>query len=152
LNCLTCQKETKNPKFCSQSCAARLNNNLFPKRVKSLRQEKVATTLETHKCKYPLCSNLTHRAFCSRNCNTKYNVTEWRRRTKLRAIEYKGGQCIRCGYSKSPAALEFHHRDPAQKEFGIAGAGNCVAWEKLRSELDKCDLLCANCHREVEAS
>lgn len=105
------------------------------------------------KCQYHLCDNeLTGRQthFCSVKCKTKVNVVEWRRRTKLRAIEYKGGKCERCGYNKCPGALEFHHKNPSIKEFSIAASGNCKSWDKIQAELDKCDLLCANCHREVE--
>lgn len=63
------------------------------------------------------------------------------------AIEYKGGKCIVCGYNKSIRALQFHHLDPTQKDFGISGTTK--SFEKLKPELDKCVLLCANCHGEV---
>ena len=67
---------------------------------------------------------------------------------KLRAVEYKGGKCQRCGYSAYYGALEFHHRDPSQKDFTIGHVNR--KWDNIVAELDKCDLLCANCHREVE--
>lgn len=67
---------------------------------------------------------------------------------KLRAIEYKGGRCSICGYNKCIAALEFHHRDPTQKEFHW-GRMKCSTWNGIVTEIDKCDLLCANCHREI---
>ena len=69
---------------------------------------------------------------------------------KEECIAYKGGKCIRCGYSKCPAALEFHHRDPDEKEFKISSGFACtVNEEKVKQELDKCDCLCSNCHKEV---
>ncbi len=67
---------------------------------------------------------------------------------KKRAVDYKGGKCQNCGYSKCLKALEFHHRDPKKKRFTIARLTN-PEWSKIRKELDKCDLLCANCHREI---
>lgn len=76
-------------------------------------------------------------------------VSKWRRNLKKRAIEYKGSKCVRCGYSKCPAALEFHHTDPSQKDFGIGAHGHTRAWKYVKIELDKCELLCSNCHREV---
>jgi hypothetical protein len=57
-----------------------------------------------------------------------------------------GGKCSTCGYNKCDAALEFHHISD-NKEFVIAGAK--YGWEKLKPEIEKCILLCANCHREV---
>ena len=57
-----------------------------------------------------------------------------------------GPKCQRCGYDACIEALEFHHRNPKEKDptysfnWGI---------KKLKKELDKCDILCANCHREV---
>lgn len=66
-----------------------------------------------------------------------------------KAVEYKGGKCQICGYNKCFRALEFHHIDPKGKLFGVK-SGNTYSWEKVRAEADKCVLLCANCHREVE--
>lgn len=74
-------------------------------------------------------------------------VTSYHRRMKLKAIEYKGGKCQQCGYSKSPAALVFHHRDTTEKDFNIGS--RVVKWEVLEPELMKCDLLCQNCHHEL---
>jgi hypothetical protein len=67
---------------------------------------------------------------------------------KRRAVEYLGGECQICGYKRCLSALQFHHRDELEKEFNIGGSYN-RSWKSLRAELDKCDLLCANCHCEV---
>lgn len=68
---------------------------------------------------------------------------------KKKAILYKGGKCQKCGYSKCLAALEFHHRDPKKKSFAISKFFKSD-WALLVAEIVKCDLLCANCHREEE--
>ena len=75
-----------------------------------------------------------------------------RRRRKVRQIliEEAGGKCIRCGYDRYVGALQFHHRERSAKEFGLAERGLTHSLEKLRREAAKCDLLCANCHAEVE--
>lgn len=70
---------------------------------------------------------------------------------KLQAVAYKGGKCECCGYNKCVQALEFHHLDPNEKDFGIGSGGVTRSFEKLKVELDKCIMLCANCHREVHA-
>jgi hypothetical protein len=67
---------------------------------------------------------------------------------KRECIRYKGGKCQQCGYDKCQAALEFHHIDPSTKEFSL-GKFKCSSLEKVREELGKCVLLCANCHREA---
>jgi len=74
------------------------------------------------------------------------------RRKKLRemAIEYKGGKCQICGYNKCLQALEFHHLDPKGKDFPLSGSTK--SWDNIKKELDKCILLCANCHREIHAN
>lgn len=77
--------------------------------------------------------------------NAQY-VANWHRKAKLKAVEYKGGGCELCGYKKSIRALCFHHIDPTQKDFGISTGFR--KWESLRLELDKCQLLCMNCHAE----
>lgn len=67
------------------------------------------------------------------------------------AIEYLGGKCIRCGHQGWAATFEFHHRDPSKKEFQIS-SGNTNSWNSIKKEVEKCDLLCSNCHREVHYS
>ncbi len=76
-----------------------------------------------------------------------------KRRKKLReqARIYKGGKCIICGYNKYLGALDFNHLDPAKKKFGISMQGLTKSWKEIMKELDKCVLICANCHREVHA-
>lgn len=80
-----------------------------------------------------------------RNAKTYRYQKKRRRRVKAELIELRGGRCEECEYSVSLAALEFHHRDPATKEFGIGNFNG--SWERLLAEVEKCDLLCANCHR-----
>ena len=86
---------------------------------------------------------------CKR-CRTEAVV---RRRRKVKAIllAEAGGRCSNCGYHRCPAALEFHHLDPAQKSFGLSVTGPTLSLERMRAEARKCVLLCSNCHAEVEA-
>lgn len=64
---------------------------------------------------------------------------------KLRAIKMLGGKCQRCGYNKCIAALDFHHAIE-EKEFNISKY--METWSIIEKEIEKCVLLCANCHRE----
>lgn len=68
------------------------------------------------------------------------------RERKLMGIEYLGSKCQRCNGEFHPAIFEFHHKDPAEKEFSPSQALQ-QSWENFKMELDKCELLCANCHR-----
>ena len=83
-----------------------------------------------------------------RKCNVE-QVQRRRVKIKKLAVEYKGGSCEICGYNKYIGALEFHHKDPTQKDFSISRKGHTIAWSKVKKEIDKCQLLCANCHREL---
>ena len=85
-----------------------------------------------------------------RRYNIDY-VIKRRKLIRLKAVQHLGGKCSKCGYSKCKEALEFHHKIPSQKEFSIALKGHCRSWERVRAEIEKCDLLCANCHRELHA-
>ena len=76
-------------------------------------------------------------------------VKKRRKKLKQMAIEHKGGKCAACGYCKCVGALEFHHLNPSEKEFGLSTRGLTRSWEKTKAEVDKCVLLCANCHREA---
>ena len=61
-----------------------------------------------------------------------------------------GGACQICGYSRSIAALEFHHLDPSAKSFSVAERGLTRSLERARQEANKCLLVCSNCHAELE--
>ena len=65
---------------------------------------------------------------------------------KWKALKYKGGKCQTCGEDR-PATLCFHHRDPSQKELKLDGRSFANRkWDLIKEEVDKCDLLCHNCH------
>ena len=77
------------------------------------------------------------------------------RRKKIRqmAVEYKGGKCQLCDYDRCLDALEFHHYSPSQgKDFGISNKGYTRSWLRVKEELNKCILVCSNCHREVHVT
>jgi hypothetical protein len=66
---------------------------------------------------------------------------------KQKAVQYKGGCCNRCGeLFECLDVYDFHHRDPAEKEDSLNRLMNS-RWENIVPELDKCDLLCSNCHK-----
>ena len=75
------------------------------------------------------------------------SVIEWRKRTKMKLVEYKGGKCQFCGYNRCIKALDFHHINPLEKEFELTSVNR--KWDTLRKEADKCLMLCSNCHREI---
>lgn len=79
-------------------------------------------------------------------CFNKKSITR-RRSHKSRAVELLGGKCSICSYNKYIGALEFHHTDPTQKDMTVAGSGK--KWETIKKEVEKCILVCANCHREL---
>ena len=81
--------------------------------------------------------------------NRVRQVVYWRIKVKNKLVEYKGGKCEKCGYNRCIDALEFHHKDPNQKDFSIGGKS--WSFEKLKNEVDKCILVCANCHREIHS-
>ena len=87
------------------------------------------------------------RTYKDRREYNKAAVNKRRRKVKRLLVEYKGGQCEKCGYNKCVAALDFHHIDPLTKEFPLTGI--TYALSKMKAEADKCILVCANCHREI---
>ena len=86
----------------------------------------------------------------------KHEVNKTRQRLRLQAIKSRliaalgwEAKCMRCGYSRSILSLDFHHRDHTEKLFTINGAS--ISQDVL-AEAKKCDLICANCHREIHAN
>lgn len=97
---------------------------------------------------YKFFKNYLKNSYIEHTCTSaKYSKRNLYEKRKLEAFQYKGGmRCIRCGINTPIFGLyALHHRDPTQKEF---------QWEQMRSktleeikpELDKCDVLCHNCH------
>jgi hypothetical protein len=81
------------------------------------------------------------------NTKCKTCVTRLRRlRLKIKSVEYLGGKCVKCGYYKNIAALTFHHTEPNDKDFNISSHKHSKSWFEITKELDKCVILCANCH------
>lgn len=110
-------------------------------------------------------SSTTARKYCSERCKNLYvrpdgstrrarsikAVSKRRRNLKQLAVDYKGGKCSVCGYDRCNSCLDFHHIDPREKDFGISSKGLTRNWDAIKQELDKCVLLCRNCHGEVHA-
>lgn len=87
--------------------------------------------------------------YICKKCRNKVQK-EHHKINKEKAINLKGGKCSICGYSKCRNALEFHHVN--EKEYDMSKLLK-KSWkmnkEKILKELDKCMLVCSNCHREI---
>lgn len=86
-----------------------------------------------------------HKSICN-VCRTSNS----RKNKKLKAVGYMGGKCIVCEYDKCIAALHFHHIEPHEKEFGFS-SNMTKPFEVLQIELNKCIIVCSNCHSEIHA-
>lgn len=68
---------------------------------------------------------------------------------KYKAIQDKGGKCEICGESRL-ATLCFHHLDPSMKEIKLDGRTFAnLSSDRIQQEIDKCQLLCHNCHQVI---
>jgi len=110
------------------------------------------------KCAWHTCNEQTimgkngrQRKFCTSKCKNKYYVDRRRKKLKQMAVEHGGGGCQLCSYNKCTRALEFHHLDPAEKDFSLSATGTTKSWIRIKAEIEKCILVCANCHREIHA-
>lgn len=79
-------------------------------------------------------------------CNT-CGVAKRAKEMKQKLVDHLGGKCVKCGFSKTLEALQFHHVDSREKDFQISGNYN-RSFESLLTEVKKCILLCSNCHIE----
>ena len=93
--------------------------------------------------------------FCSLACKNKYHQSYESQKNrglarKLELVKAAGGRCAICGYHKNLAALAFHHTDPKTKDFKLdmRSLSNRTL-ESVQTELDKCFLICHNCHAEL---
>ena len=139
--------------FCSKSCAAKYNNKISTK--KSLKGkckscEKIISASKTFcssGCKKYFRSLLPKKSYKEKKEIHRVFMNSYRKKIKKMAIEYKGGKCEICGYNKCTRSLNFHHKIPSEKDFTISYV--TYRWEKIKNEIDKCILVCSNCHGEI---
>ena len=155
MNCPKCGKELDKSwqkKYCSRSCANSVANSFSPKRKPEGSCRECKKVIST---RFNYCSPECKKTFTERNRNIARKrrskaagiaVIAYRRRIKEKAVIYKGGKCQKCGYDKCIRALQFHHL--LGKDFSISDGGT-KSWEIVKTEIDKCELVCANCHAEI---
>lgn len=90
-----------------------------------------------------------YHSWCS-SCLHAYQINRWID-IKKKAIEYKGGSCRMCRMEFPYPAMQFHHLDPSQKDVSWTKL-RLRSWDRIALELDKCILLCANCHSVVHSN
>lgn len=94
-----------------------------------------------YKSKHP--SWNCHDSYC-KTCRLEYGVDR-RNLLKKMAVEYKGGKCVDCNIKSTQYCIyDFHHEND-DKEYNISGSSK--KFDSIKLELDKCILLCSNCHR-----
>jgi hypothetical protein len=98
--------------------------------------------------RYILYGTTTKRWRCIK-CDRSHTV-QGRKLRRNQIVTECGGKCQRCGYDHCFNALQFHHRDPAAKTIALSMTAFSKPLEILRAEARKCDLLCGNCHAELE--
>lgn len=93
------------------------------------------------------CQNLASKKYYQKNVGKmreRNNLTNQKRRESLRRL--KSNPCSDCGQTFPFYVMEFDHREPVQKEFNIADSIK-KSRDSFNRELQKCDLVCSNCHR-----
>lgn len=149
LQCQWCGKDfeakRRDAKYCGRACQNKAGRERARNGIK-------ATERICVKCnkKFTVKPNAYNRRYCY-ECVPQIpkSGAENRKIIKKWAVEYKGGKCCRCGYNKCIEALDFHHQDPKEKDFMLSDRNLILDWNIIKQELDKCILVCSNCHREI---
>ena len=162
MNCEKCGKEIDGSfgsgRFCSRSCAnSRIRTEELKQRV-SKKLKKIPDKFcfvckkKIHSKKYNICISCRYANAKNSRKNNKHYFGEYskiyRKNLKKEFVEYKGGKCQICGYNKCYKALHFHHINSSLKEFEISDK-SLSSLEKAKNELNKCMLVCSNCHSEI---
>lgn len=83
-----------------------------------------------------------------KNCRRKSKRLAYR----ISAAEYKNNECEICGLKRNTIddleIFDFHHKDKSNKSFELSDNIESKNWDIVKQELDKCVMLCANCHRK----
>lgn len=137
------------PKFC-KVCKIKLSRSNISNYCKKCKPKicSICEVLLTDKNSYHKTKDKLH-SYCKK-CFNSFCRDRWIKIKKW-CMELKGGKCIKCGYNKYYGALEFHHVEKKDKEFNFKKFRS-LKKEKLLKELNKCILLCSNCHKEEHAS
>ena len=151
LKCQQCGKEfeasRKDAKYCSGACGKKASRERISKGISS--KNKICA-----KCgkEFTIKNNAFSRRYCY-DCIPEIGNTGAANRKIIKkwAVEYKGGKCCKCGYNKCLDALDLHHLNPTEKDFNLSDRNLSLDWNEITPELDKCILVCANCHREIHA-
>lgn len=162
MNCLTCNQEIiptkfcKSKKFCSARCREKnwvLNNKERDKELK--RNWRNKTPALCKRCHHPIPSGERKNGvrFCSKSCRDeqKKENTQAQRKQIYRSYSQfkKDIGCEMCDYNRNGACLDFHHKNPAEKERRITAGLWQSNTELFAKERAKCILVCKNCHYEL---
>jgi len=129
------------------------NHNIYNKRENILPDRKICSRCKKDKLNSEFNKRKNRdyqfQSMC-KDCNSR-DRQDRQRIFKQECVDYKGGECQCCGYHACNSALDFHHIDPEIKSFGIAEQRRTKMNDEIKRELDKCILVCSNCHREIHA-
>ena len=93
--------------------------------------------------------------FCSKKCKNKHHQGDNQKKRgierKIKLIALFNSKCSKCGYNKNLSALSFHHLQDKDFQLGLRKLSNSK-WSDLLQEVNKCQLLCSNCHMETHNS
>jgi hypothetical protein len=103
---------------------------------------------EINKQNFYIRTNGMVHSWCKK-CNNTISYNK-QKEMKVNCVNLKGGKCQICGYAKYVGSMDFHHLDPSKKEYSI-GDLRAYSMKKIKKELDKCILVCRNCHGEIHA-
>ena len=138
----------------------RLFNKCCPE-IKNIKNPKIryntfilelVNLFQCYKCKEVLSLEFKIDKHKSNKCKTCGNIESKNRRTIGRQYIYdylKSKYCIDCG-EDDPTVLEFDHINPKEKEYNISNMAG-KAKREIRSEIDKCIIVCSNCHKRRTA-
>jgi len=89
-----------------------------------------------------------HERFKNKATNRLNAKRKAEKRLQVSAYKKEIG-CMKCGYNENPDILHFHHRDPKEKITNVSRmVGKNHSMERIKREIDKCDLLCISCHHK----
>lgn len=160
IDCGYCQRELANHFNCSRSKITYWLNiyNISTKYKKSnplvaLPDRKICSVCKIDKKNTEFYRRKGRKYGLNSRCKdcTKLESPNRKRKFKNDCVDHKGGECQCCGYNNCNNALDFHHIDPKKKKFNISDPGRYKITQEVLDELDKCILVCSNCHREIHA-